>query len=579
MLEKRQISIRTISSLALLAGSVSSFAADAETTPDLAIQLRRPATIIAQRDRVLVGNGRSGTISILDPSTGNIVAEHTVAKRIADMAETSDGAALVLDAASRQLRKVRLNTSQATVKSLAKVPSDASKLTVTRDGRQVFVTARWSHQVLAFELDENLSQVEGAHSISLPFAPRELLLVNDGRTLLVADAFSGRIAIVDALRKKLLKVRKLNGHNVRGLALDGTGKQLLVAQQQMARHALADFEELHWGRLIANAVQVFDLADVLTGDAEQIAVGWLDAHGGIGGATADPSAVIAGRDGLMAVAFAGVGEVVVRRRGSLKRISVGTGPEAMSVWGERLYVANRFDDSVSVIDLQCKELVETVSLGPSPELSNIDRGEKLFYDARLAHEGWISCHSCHTDGHSSGLVVDTLGDGDYGAPKLVPSLLGTGDTGPWSWNGSMKSLGDQVRKSVATTMHGEHFSDRQISDLTAYLANFQPPPSPHREDSKSIVRGRAVFNSRGCADCHAAPTFTASDTFDVNLTDERDRSSFNPPSLRGVSQRQRFFHDGRASSLKDVLVRFRHMLNEPLSEEDEAALLAYLRSL
>lgn len=579
MLEKQRKAARTIFLLALIARLISSYDASAETKPGFAIQLRRPAVLIAQRDRLLVGNGRSGTISILEPITANIVAEHPVAKRITDMAMTPDGAVLVLDAASRQLRKVSLDNSQATVRPLARIPADASKIAVSADGQQVFVTARWSHQLLAIELKEQLSQVERKRTISLPFAPRDLLLVNADRTLLVADAFSSRIAIVDAVQKKLLKVRKLNGHNIRGLAADDAGKQLLVAHQQMARHALADYEELHWGRLIANVVQVFDLEEFLTGATEQTADGWLDAHGGIGGATADPSAVLTGPDGLMAVAFAGVGEVVVRRQGTLKRIPVGAGPEAMAVLGERLYVANRFDDSVSIIDLQRKQLVCTVSLGPSPKLSETDRGERSFYDARLSHEGWISCHSCHTDGHSSGLVVDTLGDGDYGAPKLVPSLLGTRDTGPWSWNGSKTSLADQVRKSVATTLHGEQFSERQISDLVAYLESLQPPPSPQLARENMVHHGRTVFNSRGCSDCHSAPTFTSSDVFDVSLTDERNRSRFNPPSLRGVSQRQRFFHDGRASSLKGVFIRFRHMLDEPLSKEDEAALLAYLRSL
>ena len=191
----------------------------------------------------------------------------------------------------------------------------------------------------------------------------------------------------------------------------------------------------------------------------------------------------------------------------------------------------------------------------------------------------MSCHSCHTDGHTSGLIVDTLGDGDYGAPKRVPSLLGTRNTGPWGWNGGMASLDIQVRKSIATTMHGEPPTDGQTSDLVAYLEALQTPQSPYRENRELIGRGRAVFRSRECMKCHTSPTFTSTGTFDVGLADERNRRSFNPPSLRGVSQRDRFFHDGRASSLEDVLLRFRHQLDEPLSSEQFAALLAFLRSL
>lgn len=574
------MSIRPISLLAALSlGAVSFCDAEEEAKPALAIQLRRPVALVAQPEYLLVGNRHSGTITMVDTSTGNVAVEHSVAKQIADMAELPDGTIFVLDDAGQQLLKVSLSSTRANVDAIAKVPADAAKLVLSSDGRQVFIAARWSHQVLAIELDEGFEQVTQVRSISLPFAPRELLLVNDNATLLVADAFAGKLAIVDAVQNRLLKVRRLNGHNIRGLAASSDGRQLLIAHQQMARHALADFEELHWGRLIANAVQVLELDDVLTGNAYEIEAGWLDEQGGIGGATADPAGVVTGPEGLVAVSFSGVGEVVVRNHGSVRRIRVQSGSEAMAIGREQLYVANRFDDSVSIIDLNEGKLVRTVSLGPAPELNDIDRGEKLFFDARLSHEGWISCHSCHTDGHSSGLIVDTLGDGDYGAAKRVPSLLGTRDTGPWSWNGSMKSLADQVSKSVTTTMHGESLTDRQTSDLVAYLNSLPAPPPPHRENPNLTRHGQSLFKSRGCTDCHAAPTFTSPETFDVNLADERKRTSFNPPSLRGLSQRQSFFHDGRATNLEDVLTRYRHMLDEPLSKEETAALLAYLRGL
>ena len=53
----------------------------------------------------------------------------------------------------------------------------------------------------------------------------------------------------------------------------------------------------------------------------------------------------------------------------------------------------------------------------------------------------MSCHSCHPDGHTNGLLNDNLGDGNFGAPKRVLSLLGVGQTGPWAWNGGVADLG------------------------------------------------------------------------------------------------------------------------------------------
>ena len=49
-----------------------------------------------------------------------------------------------------------------------------------------------------------------------------------------------------------------------------------------------------------------------------------------------------------------------------------------------------------------------------------DRGERLFFDGRLSHDGWLSCQSCHTDGHTNNALADTLGDGSFGAAKRLP---------------------------------------------------------------------------------------------------------------------------------------------------------------
>ena len=117
-----------------------------------------------------------------------------------------------------------------------------------------------------------------------------------------------------------------------------------------------------------------------------------------------------------------------------------------------------------------------IALGPQVKPNVADRGELLFYDARLSHDGWFSCHSCHTDGHTNGLLADTLGDGSYGTPKRVLTLLGVRDTGPWAWTGSVSDLHTQVRKSVATTMQGAKLKAGQDDELVAYMKNWPRPP-------------------------------------------------------------------------------------------------------
>jgi cytochrome c peroxidase len=235
------------------------------------------------------------------------------------------------------------------------------------------------------------------------------------------------------------------------------------------------------------------------------------------------------------------------------------------------------------VDLARAKVTAEISLGPQPDLGLAERGELLFYDARLSHDGWFSCHSCHTDGHSNGRLNDNLGDGSFGAPKRVLSLLGVKDTGPWAWNGGTPDLESQMRKSILTTMHGRAPSGEQVEALTAYLRTLSPPPPvtpPAGEAEAAIIRrGREVFHQSGCAECHTPPIFTSRQTYDVGLADEVGNTRFNPPSLPGVSQGGPYFHDGRAATLEEVFTRHRHQLKEELPKEKREDLLRFLRSL
>jgi cytochrome c peroxidase len=245
-------------------------------------------------------------------------------------------------------------------------------------------------------------------------------------------------------------------------------------------------------------------------------------------------------------------------------------------------VANTFADSISVVDLGAEKVQAEVRLGPRPRLGAAERGELLFYDARLSHDGWLSCHSCHTDGHSNGLLVDNQSDGSLGTPKRVLSLRGVGDTGPWAWNGKMADLEGQVRKSVESTMQGARPSAGQVKDLAAYLRSLPPPPPlapAGGTGAEAVRRGREVFDRQSCGSCHAPPAYTSVGTYDVGLRDEAGNTHFNPPSLRGVGQGGPYFHDNRAATLEEVFAQKRHQLRGELSKRELADLLAFLRSL
>jgi cytochrome c peroxidase len=149
----------------------------------------------------------------------------------------------------------------------------------------------------------------------------------------------------------------------------------------------------------------------------------------------------------------------------------------------------------------------------------------------------------------------------------------------------MRSLHDQVRHSVTASMQGLGATSRQVIDLVAYLHTLKAPPGIAPEavsvtDAELLERGREVFAAENCGWCHVPPlTYTSDRLVDVGLVDEQGLSKFNPPSLRGVSQQTRFFHDGRAESLRAVFEDYGHQLETGLDEQDLQALVRFLQSL
>ncbi|MCI0641959.1 MAG: c-type cytochrome, partial [Gemmataceae bacterium] len=267
-----------------------------------------------------------------------------------------------------------------------------------------------------------------------------------------------------------------------------------------------------------------------------------------------------------------------------QRLSVGRRPTDLAIDAkrQRVYVANTFDDSISVIDLDKRKVQSEMRLSPTPALRAEERGEVLFHDARLSFEAWFSCHSCHTDGHANGLLNDNFTDGSFGTPKRVLSLLGVKDTAPWAWGGQMVKLETQVQNSITSTMQGKSPKEEQVRDIVAYLQTLKPPPSLAAArgtlDKAAFERGRKVFEKHSCAACHAPSTYSTPKTYDVGIH-SAGAMHFNPPSLRGLSQGGPYFHDGRAQNLAEVFTRYQHRLTAPLAEKELPDLLEFLRGL
>jgi YVTN family beta-propeller protein len=94
--------------------------------------------------------------------------------------------------------------------------------------------------------------------------------------------------------------------------------------------------------------------------------------------------------------------------------------------GNRLYVANRFDQSVTIIDPDTESVLENFGLAADPRPDHLVEGQPFLYDARLSGNGFSSCASCHYDARTDktrwhlGIDPD---DPDAPEPQQIPPLL------------------------------------------------------------------------------------------------------------------------------------------------------------
>ena len=579
----------------------------------LAAQIRRPVALawVEVGKSVAVANGRSGSISIVDVRSRQVVGETKVAERLSDLAEPIGDARtypnyfVALVGNSHELLYLKIKKTDVAIIGRLRIGDDPRKVLVAADERTAIVACGWSRRVDVVELRADKDSRDPAvwnrafprllRSVALPFVPQELTFVpaGDGPLQVVAaDAYGGRLAVVDVEQGTVVAQHELDGRNIRGLSYDGgESNGLLIAYQRAKASRPTTDANLRDGKLVANLVAriPFSRLTTATNEAKRLEIDDRDlkrldfGSGGTMVGAADPDALAVSTHAGIVVLLAGTGQLASFGfdHETVSRVDVGARPTALLLGSQEMIVANSLDDTLSVIG----ETRATISLGPRPDLWPRDRGERLFFDGRRSLGGYMSCHSCHTDGHTSGELADTLGDDSYGTPKRIPTLLGSSITDPWGWNGALRELRDQVDRSFRTSMHDPHYRPQDSDDVTAYLhtLSFPPPlhPQPRNDgDSQLVAAGRESFEQHRCADCHVAPlTFTSPATYDIGLRDEKGLAKFNPPSLRGVGQGTSFFHDGRRRALEDIFRLDRHSLDDDLSTDDLRALVRYLQGL
>lgn len=569
-------------------------------------RLRRPVAItqIAPSDTdskpyIIVGN-RAGSVSFIEPQKMQVIDEIKLSHQLDDVvAVPKTNRILAIDSSRHELIQAELIVDRSGISQLANVSRIAVNrypvdVEVTANGRRAIVASSWSRRVSIVDLTQRTPRV--LLTCDVPFAPRCQCLL-DQRHCLVADGFGGRLAVVDIETGKLKSLHAINGHNIQGLAMSPDGKSVALTHQILHSISSTTRSIISWGGVISNTLHTIPIEKLLLSNEVNLKKP-QSIHGGLfplgeeRNAAGDPAGVVFDSHGRAFIGLAGVHQVARKspHNFELARTTVGRHPSQLLLDenAQQLYVVNKFDDTISVVATDSLQVKRTISLGKSTTRSLVQVGEEHFFDARLSLDSWYSCHSCHTNGHTTGLLNDNFGDSTFNTPKSILSLLGTGATEPWAWEANQIDLRNQIRSSITSTMggpgmHAPQVNDRLVESMNSYIGQLQPAPGilTARGQAKrpSVKRGAAVFKAHGCVDCHRPPNYAHPLTFDVGVHDEAGHIFFNPPSLLGVSQRGPYFHDNRASSLRDVIENHDHDGASELKQKQINDLIDFLNSL
>ena len=575
------------------------------------VEYRSPVALVADAAGtvVYVAETTADRIAEVDLARGEVRREFALPESPSALVLSPDGTQLYVAGATPQGQVHRLDLATGKIVQSFSVGHTPTALAVMPDGSRLYVCDRFDDRVSVLDLKTGAVSAR----IAVEREPVALALTPDGTSLIVAnhlpvgradaDSVSAAVSLITTVNNRVVATIRLpNGStSLRGVCMSPDGAFAYVT------HILGRYQhpttQLERGWMNTNALTIIDvragtrLATVLLDNVQQGA--------------ANPWGVGCSRDGTcLAVAHAGSHEVSVIDRVALhralagpvatpteddlsfmvdrqRRVSLtGKGPRGLAVVGGRAVIANYFSDTLEVVDLSGASLSGApIALGPVPVMNEVRRGELAFNDASRCYQQWQSCASCHPDARTDGLNWDLMNDG-LGNPKNTRNMLNVHRRAP------VMALGvrDSAEKAVRAGFRYIQFAvvpEEVNQAVDAYLKSLEPVPSPYLVDGKlseSAQRGRAVFESVGCAECHSGPLYTNLKKYDFGFGTGIDKNkAFVTPTLVEVWRTAPYLHDGRAATLRDVLItadpRGEHSDAGKLSAHDLADLLDYVRSL
>jgi len=287
----------------------------------------------------------------------------------------------------------------------------------------------------------------------------------------------------------------------------------------------------------------------------------------------------------------------------IARIPVGRNPRniALSADGATLWVANRLDDSISIIDTASMAVSGTVALGGPATLTAERRGERLFYSSAVSFGHSFGCANCHLDSTFDGLNWDLEPDG-FGIDIVDNRALeDIADTSPFKWNGQNPDLQTECGpRTERYFFRSQGIRGDDLEDLVSYIKSIPLRPNRYRAPDGELTpaqeRGKAIFlrtarkdrtpipETNQCFVCHSGKYYTNQLVADVGTGKLTDRSPLvDTPELTNVVNSAPYLHDGSAHTLEEIWTIFnpkdQHGVTNDLAKDELNDLIEYLKTL
>jgi len=276
----------------------------------------------------------------------------------------------------------------------------------------------------------------------------------------------------------------------------------------------------------------------------------------------------------------------------VRRLPTGFEPTAVVVSpnGQLAYIANRLDDSLTVVDMRQLRVKSQIDLGGPKELTTLRQGERMFHDAHFCFQGQFACATCHPDNHVDGLAWN-LETPQLGRDRVLNrTLRGIAETAPYKWNGHNPDLQTQCGPRTAKFLfRSEGLNHDQLENLVAFIKSIPLSPNRHLPSDGELTppqeRGKEIFFKKNCDTCHTPEThYTAKISVDAGTATQYDTSGvFDIPQLDRVYERAPYLHSGQALSLEEIWTKYnpsdKHGVTSDMTKEQLNDLIEYLKTL